>query len=102
MKILNELGKKMLFFDGGMGTMLQAKGAQPGEMTELWNIKRPDDVLDVHCQYLEAGADVITANTFGASDLKLEGSGYTSDEVIKAGIGLVKEAINRVCGCNRA
>ena len=39
MKILNELGKKMLFFDGGLGTMLQAKGAQPGEMTELWNIK---------------------------------------------------------------
>ena len=102
MKILNELGKKMLFFDGGLGTMLQAKGAQPGEMTELWNIKRPEDVLDVHCQYLEAGADIITANTFGASNLKLEGSGYTSDEVIKAGIGLVKEAINRVCGCNRA
>ena len=41
MNILNELGKKMMFFDGGMGTMLQAKGAQPGEMTELWNITRP-------------------------------------------------------------
>lgn len=98
MSILNELGKKMLFFDGGMGTMLQAKGSSPGEITELWNITRPDDVCDVHCQYLMAGADVITANTFGASDLKLSGSGYTSDEVISAGIGLVKEAINRVCG----
>ena len=102
MNILNELGKKMLFFDGGLGTMLQAKGAQPGEMTELWNITRPEDVLDVHCRYLEAGADIITANTFGASNLKLEGSGYTSDEVIRAGIGLVKEAINRVCGGNGA
>lgn len=98
MSILNELGKKMLFFDGGLGTMLQAKGSLPGEMTELWNITRPEDVCDVHCQYLMAGADVITANTFGASELKLSGSGYTSDEVISAGIGLVKEAITRVCG----
>lgn len=98
MSILNELGKKMLFFDGGLGTMLQAKGSLPGEMTELWNITRPEDVCDVHCQYLMAGADVITANTFGASEVKLSGSGYTSDEVISAGIGLVKEAINRVCG----
>ena len=98
MSILNELGKKMLFFDGGFGTMLQAKGSRPGEVTELWNITRPEDVCDVHCQYLKAGADVITANTFGASSIKLEGSGYTSDEVIKAGIGLAKEAIARVCG----
>ena len=98
MSILNELGKKMLFFDGGMGTMLQAKGSRPGEVTELWNITRPEDVCDVHCQYLKAGADVITANTFGASEIKLSGSGYTSDEVIKAGIGLAKESIARVCG----
>ena len=98
MSILNELGKKMLFFDGGMGTMLQAKGSRPGEVTEIWNITRPDDVCDVHCQYLMAGADVITANTFGASEIKLSGSGYTSDEVIKAGIGLAKESISRVCG----
>lgn len=98
LNILNELGKKMLFFDGGMGTMLQAKGSLPGEITELWNITRPDDVLDVHCQYLEAGADVITANTFGASRIKLAGSGYSPEEVISAGIGLVKEAISRVCG----
>lgn len=98
LNILNELGKKMLFFDGGMGTMLQAKGSIPGEITELWNITRPEDVLDVHCRYLEAGADVITANTFGASSIKLEGSGYSPGAVISAGIGLAKEAINRVCG----
>ena len=98
LNILNELGKKMLFFDGGMGTMLQAKGSRPGEITELWNITRPEDVLDVHCKYLEAGADVITANTFGASSIKLEGSGYSSEEVIIAGIGLAKEAMARVCG----
>ena len=98
LNILNELGKKMLFFDGGMGTMLQAKGSRPGEITELWNITRPEDVLDVHCRYLEAGADVITANTFGASSIKLEGSGYSPEKVISAGIGLAKEAISRVCG----
>ena len=75
MSILNELGSRMLFFDGGMGTMLQKRGSLPGEMTELWNIKRPEDVRDVHIQYLEAGADIVTANTFGASEIKLAGSG---------------------------
>ena len=48
MSILNFLGKRMLFFDGGMGTMLQKKGVVPGEITELWNITRPEDVYDVH------------------------------------------------------
>ena len=96
MSILNELGSRMLFFDGGMGTMLQKRGSLPGEMTELWNIKRPEDVKDVHLQYLEAGADIVTANTFGASEIKLAGSGYTPEDVVTAGIRLAKEATDSV------
>ena len=96
MSILNELGSRMLFFDGGMGTMLQKRGSLPGEMTELWNIKRPEDVRDVHIQYLEAGADIVTANTFGASEIKLAGSGYTPEDVVTAGIRLAKEATDSV------
>lgn len=97
MGILDLLGKKMLFFDGGMGTMLQAKGCRPGEITEIWNITRPEDVYDVHKQYLEAGADIIMANTFGANSLKLGGTGYTQEEVISAGIRNAKKAIDDVC-----
>ena len=96
--ILEELGKKMLFFDGGMGTMLQKKGVKPGEITEIWNITRPADVYDVHCEYLSAGADIIMANTFGANAIKLEGTGYTVDEIVKAGVANAQRAVLDVCG----
>ena len=80
MSVLDILGKRMLFFDGGMGTMLQKKGVKPGEITEIWNITRPEDVYDVHCEYLVAGADIIMANTFGANCLKLAGTGGLPQE----------------------
>ena len=50
---------RMLFLDGGMGTQLQAKGLQPGEIPELWNVTRPQDVRAVHEAYFAAGADVV-------------------------------------------
>ena len=68
--ILETLGKKMLFFDGGMGSMLQKKGMTPGENTDVWNFTRPEDIMDVHRQYLEAGSDIILVNMFGANTLK--------------------------------
>ena len=98
MSVLDILGKRMLFFDGGMGTMLQKKGVKPGEITEIWNITRPEDVYDVHCEYLVAGADIIMANTFGANCLKLEGTGYTVEEIVKAGILNAQKAVLDVCG----
>lgn len=101
MNILNVLGKRMLFFDGGMGTMLQKKGVAPGEITEIWNITRPDDVYDVHCQYLRAGADILMANTFGANCLKLAGSGYSVSEIVAAGVKNAKRAAADVCGDDR-
>ncbi len=101
MSILDILGKRMLFFDGGMGTMLQGKGVLPGEITEIWNITRPDDVYDVHKQYLEAGADIILANTFGANEIKLSGSGYSVEEIVEAGVKNAKKAVADICGSER-
>lgn len=98
MSVLDILGKKMLFFDGGMGTMLQKKGVKPGEITEIWNITRPEDVYDVHCEYLVAGADIIMANTFGANCLKLAGTGYTVQEIVRAGVLNAQKAVLDVCG----
>jgi 5-methyltetrahydrofolate--homocysteine methyltransferase len=54
-----------LLFDGGMGSMLIARGLDPGAPPEGWNLTRPDEVRGIHGAYLDAGADVITTNTFG-------------------------------------
>lgn len=63
-----------LVFDGAMGTQLQARNlANNGEMPELLNFSRPDDIAAIHASYVAAGADVISTNTFGANALKLEG-----------------------------
>ena len=82
---------RILFLDGGMGTQLQAKGLQPGEVPELWNLSRPTDVRAVHEAYFAAGADVVYANTFGANPAKYHGNAPLAD-VIQAGIWIAKEA----------
>ncbi|MCR5324631.1 MAG: homocysteine S-methyltransferase family protein [Lachnospiraceae bacterium] len=80
---------RFILFDGGLGTMLQARGLKPGETPEKWNLERPDDLLAVHKEYVEAGADVITTNTFGANSRKYGGP---VDEVIAAAVRIAREA----------
>ncbi len=92
MRILEQLGKRILFFDGAMGTMLQQAGLRPGELPELWNLRHPDTVLDIHRGYLRAGCDILKTNTFGANRLKLESAGTTPAEVITAAVRLAKQA----------
>ena len=93
--ILNK--SPLLFLDGGMGTQLQSKGLQPGEIPELWNITRPQDVRAVHEAYFAAGADVVYANTFGANAAKYHGDVPLAD-VITAAIGLAREAVANAGG----
>ena len=87
------LGNELLFFDGAMGTMLQARGLSSGELPELWNITREEEILDIHKQYLASGCNIIKANTFGANPFKMQGTGYSCEEVTEKGIGIVKRAI---------
>ena len=75
--------------DGGMGTMLQARGLEVGGAPERLNLERPDVVREVHRAYVEAGADIITTNTFGASAHKL---GEDPAPFIRAAISLAREA----------
>lgn len=89
------LGKKLLFFDGGMGTMLQRNGMSAGEIPELLNINRPELIEQIHTEYLEAGADIITTNTFGANPLKLE-TDISLDMIIAAAIGVARKAVNKM------
>ena len=87
----------ILFLDGGMGTQLQGKGLQPGEMPEAWNVSRPKDILAVHEEYFKAGADIVYANTFGANPAKYHGSAPIED-VIVAGVSIAREAATTVGG----
>lgn len=77
------------YFDGGMGSMLNLR---PGELPEKLNISDPDRVYRVHKAYADAGADIITANTFGANRLKYD----DCDELVKAGVALAKKTGKKV------
>ena len=77
--------------DGGMGTALQKRGLKSGELPELLNLTDPETVLDIHKQYVKAGCDIVTANTFGANSLKLKSDEKTA-EVIEAGVALAKKS----------
>ncbi len=77
--------------DGGMGTELQKRGLKPGGLPELLNLSDPELVCSVHRDYVNAGAEIITANTFGANSKKL-GSAGSVREVIRAGIDLARKA----------
>lgn len=92
MKILDQLGKRLIFFDGGMGTLLQENGLGAGELPELWSLTRPELIEDIHRAYLNAGADIIKTNTFGANSAKLAGCGQSVGEVVTAGVCLAKKA----------
>ncbi len=75
-KILDKLATgKVLVSDGAWGTFLHQKGLKADECPELWNMHRSDDVLQIASSYVEAGADIILTNSFGASPIKLEGYG---------------------------
>ena len=75
-----------------MGTMLQAKGLPVGAIPELTALEHPDWLLDIHRAYVEAGAQILYANTFGANREKLSHCGKTVEEIVPAAVALAKEA----------
>ena len=75
-----------------MGTMLQKMGMEPGAVPELLNFTRPEWIKSIHRAYLDAGSQIIYANTFGANRLKLSRTGRKTAEVIAAAVRLAKEA----------
>ena len=90
--ITDRLGKELLFFDGGMGTLLQEKGLAPGELPETWNMSRPEVIKEIHERYIEAGSDIVLTNTFGANALKFHADGCSLEEIVKTAVRLAKEA----------
>ena len=91
-KIKKLLEKDCVILDGGFGTELQKRGMKPGETSEIMNFVRPDDVEAIHRSYIEAGANIINANTFGANRLKLARTEYTTADVVKKALGIARKA----------
>lgn len=89
MDIREELGRRIIFFDGGLGSLLQERGLKPGELPETWNLTRPEVLYDIHGAYLDAGADIILANTFGANGFKYD----NLEEIVTAAVVNAKKAV---------
>ena len=86
----DKLGKELLFFDGGMGTLLQKEGLKPGELPENWNIEIKDVIQSIHRSYYEAGSNILLTNTFGANAVKYHDQVYTLKEIVDAAVANVK------------
>ena len=94
------LGKELLYFDGGMGTLLQENGLAPGELPETWNVEHPEVIREIHRRYIEAGSDIILTNTFGANALKFHDESCSLKEIVESAVGHVKAAV-REAGAGR-
>ena len=84
------LKNNLVVLDGGMGTLLQARGLPSGELPERWNVSHPGVITSIHKEYFDAGANVVLANTFGANSFK-----FSDDElesIIKAALENAKAA----------
>lgn len=87
-----DFSKHFYMLDGGMGTMLQAYGLEPGEPPALLAVTNPELITSIHRQYVEAGADILYANTFGTNRYKLEGYGYSPGQIIDSAIKAAQAA----------
>jgi 5-methyltetrahydrofolate--homocysteine methyltransferase len=91
---LQAIRERVLVLDGAMGTMLQERGLKPGQSPEELNLTMPDVVAGVHREYVEAGADIIVANTFGGSRAKLAHYGLEGElgEINARAVAIAREA----------
>ena len=83
---------KITILDGAMGTMLQSMGIELGQIPEEINITSANTVKKIHKAYIDAGADIIYTNTFGANRYKLSESKYSVCDIVKSGVKAAKEA----------
>src|SRR5512136_715886 len=102
-KFLEEHNKRNLMIDGAMGTQLMERGVRPEDCFDAQNLKRPEVVLDVHKAYVDAGADIVETNTFGANRIKLADYKLENKvrEINMAAAGIARKAMGDkgfVCG----
>lgn len=94
MNVQELLSRPLVFLDGGTGTMLQARGLKPGERTERWNVERPEELIRIHRDYVEAGADIINANTFGVNKFRYhDQSDVSLSRMVETAIDNARQAV---------
>lgn len=91
MDLIKELHTRILSFDGGTGSLLVERGLSAGELPESFNTKHPEIITELHTAYIEAGADIIKTNTFGAYSHKL---GKEQEKTVRAAIDCARAAVN--------
>ncbi len=103
MNIIEKIKNEIVYFGGGMGTLLQSMGLKPGELPELWGMIHPDKIIAAHKAYLDAGSDVICTNTFGANRLKYNGKNHMPDlkTVVQMAVMSAKTAVEQAGGKQR-
>ena len=90
MKQLSELlGKKILFLDGGSGSILQGWGLKPGELPESWNISNTEKIEKLAYSYYSAGSNIVYTNTFGAYKTKF---GLNLKQIVEGAVTCAKKA----------
>ena len=99
MKITEYLNDNILYLDGGMGTLLQARGLASGELPERWNLTHPEEIIAIHRAYFEAGSNVVNTNTFGANILKF--SAEELEEIVCSAISCARLAAEQSGGDTR-
>ncbi len=75
-----------------MGTLLQERGLEPGELPETWNLTHAEEIREIHRSYIEARSDIILTNTFGANALKFHDDSCSLEEIVKSAVGHVRAA----------
>ena len=90
MNVLEYLKNHVTYLDGGMGTLLQKRGLQPGELPERWNVTHADVIVEIQKAYFDAGTNIICTNTFGANSLKFDDEEL--ERLISAAIANAKKA----------
>ena len=96
MLIKEYLKNNVVYLDGGMGTLLQEQGLQPGEFPERWNVSRAESIIAIHKAYYDTGSNVVNTNTFGANILKF--SEEELEQIIKAAVENAKTARAQTSG----
>ncbi len=98
-KLLKRLESEILVLDGATGTMLQKKGMKPGSCPEELNLSNPEMIRAVHREYVEAGVNIITSNTFGGNRIKLTEYGLEGRlaEINTAAVKIAKEVAGKKC-----
>ena len=94
MDIKTLLSRDYVVLDGGFGTEMQKRGMKAGETSEIMNFKMEEEVYAVLRSYVEAGSDIVSANTFGINRFKLSDTGYSVPETVEKALSIARRAVD--------